>query len=102
LESAHTNQSGTYRLVASNSFGVVYSDEAVLTVRPNPPTIVWQPTNLTVFAGQRAEFDVARADGPESDIQWRRNDTNLPGATLPWLILSNTTAADAGDYTVVL
>lgn len=67
-----------------------------------PPTITAQPQDLTVTAGATAAFTVAASGTPTPSYQWRRQDTNLPGATLPTLTLTNVQLADAGDYSVLV
>ena len=67
-----------------------------------PPTIVTQPTNETIFAGQDARFSVlAAGDGPLS-YTWRKNGVTLPSENLNWLTLTNVQISDAGGYSVVI
>lgn len=66
------------------------------------PLITTQPVAATVTSGASAQFSVVAAGTPEPAYQWQRNGTAIAGATASTLSLTNTTAADAGDYTVVL
>jgi hypothetical protein len=65
------------------------------------PVITAQPGNLTLIAGQTASFTVAATGAPAPTYQWRKNGTNLSGATSATLTLINVAAADAGSYDLV-
>lgn len=66
------------------------------------PAITKQPEDLVVVAGGAAEFRVTATGNPAPSYQWRRQGTNLAGATLPMLTLSNVQPADAGEYSVLV
>ncbi len=66
-----------------------------------PPAITTQPAALTVAAGASATFSVAATGSPTPTYQWRRDGTNIAGATAATLTLNNLTTANAGTYTVV-
>ena len=67
-----------------------------------PPTFTLQPVGQTVAPGASVTFTAAANGLPPPAFQWRRNGTNINGATAPALTLSNVQASDAGDYTVVI
>jgi hypothetical protein len=74
---------------------------AVLTVLV-PLSIVTDLTNESVVVGGNATFQVgASGTGPLS-YQWLFNGTNLAGATVNPLVLSDLTAMQAGNYQVVV
>jgi len=102
LAGAQTAAAGGYSVVVTNSAGAVTSVVAALTVF-GPPSIVMQPTNLTVVAGATAGFQVtANGSGPLS-YQWFFNQTNaLAGATNTMLVVSNAQPANGGAYSVVV
>jgi len=54
-----------------------------------------------VTAGLTASFTVAATGTPAPTYQWRKNGTNLSGATSATLTLTNVSAADAGSYDVI-
>src|SRR5207244_4083060 len=60
-----------------------------------PPSIVAQPAAARVNEGGAALFAVTAAGNPILKYQWRRNGTNLPGATGASLILTNVQLAQA-------
>jgi hypothetical protein len=60
------------------------------------PSIVTQPSNVTVAAGQVAEFSVAANGSQPLSFQWQRNGTNISGATSASYSTPPTIAADNG------
>jgi len=66
------------------------------------PTITAQPTNKTVTAGTAASLSVAAYGLPDPTFQWRKNGTNISGATNTTLIIASTTLADNAAYSVVI
>ncbi len=66
------------------------------------PIIMNQPTGLTNNAGSTANFTVAAGALPLPTYRWRLGTTTLPGQTNATLSLSNISAGDAGNYTVVI
>ena len=69
---------------------------------PVPPTILTQPTNLTVTVNSTAVLAVVAGGSPPLNYQWSCNGTNLSGATNATLTLNNVTPAQAGSYVVVV
>jgi hypothetical protein len=67
-----------------------------------PPTITVQPVAQTVMAGSNATFSVTGSSSSAINYQWRRYGFALTGATSPTLLLTNASANQAGDYSVVL
>jgi len=101
LTNVQFSQQGNYSLMASNSFGVISSSNAMLTVQA-PPVIHVPPVSLVLGAGQDAIFSVVADGSPPLSFQWWRNGSPLPGATGPSLILTNIQAGDSGDYTLAI
>lgn len=66
-----------------------------------PPVLVAQPTGGSAPAGGQFAFTV-EATGEGLFYEWYRGETLLPDADGPTLNLSNLTAAEAGDYRVVI
>jgi pectin methylesterase-like acyl-CoA thioesterase len=66
------------------------------------PTITSQPTNQTVNAGATVTLSVAAVGLPQPTFQWLKNGTNVSGANSSTLTISGATAADSGNYTVVV
>ncbi len=102
LPAVSTADGGNYDCVASNSAGSATSTTATLTVNvPAAPSIVTQPTALRVKAGSSAFFAVS-CDPATASYQWRKDGTDLPGATGASLFLASIQPADAGSYSVHL
>lgn len=92
------------RCVVSNGFDpVAVSDAATLTVGATPSSFAFtlQPVDRTVAAGDSVTFAVATNSLTPPVYQWFHNGVRLPGETEPILVLSEVTAIDAGNYTVL-
>jgi hypothetical protein len=107
LASVSAAEVGSYSVVVSNTAGAVTSTAATLTVI-GAPVIVTQPISQTNNAGTTASLIVS-ATGTGLSYQWVRNGTvnlsnggNVSGATSSSLSLANVSAADAGNYSVVV
>jgi hypothetical protein len=105
ITSATTNNSGSYQLVATNSFGSATSTVAILSVG-FPPTFAVQPTNSTVLSGATAVLGATVTGSAPLAYQWRKNGTNLSngagisGATSNVLTLSSVTTNSGGNYSL--
>jgi len=80
-------------VVISNSAGTVTSNDAVLTVNP-PPVITTQPATQTVVPGAIATFSVTATGAGPLTYQWRKNGTNISGATAATYSTPPTTTID--------
>lgn len=90
-----------FSVALTNASGTVTSPSALLTVN-QPPAIITQPVGATVNAGQTATFTVAATGVPSPSFQWRKNGSNIPGATLASYTTPATVAADNGaQFSVV-
>jgi hypothetical protein len=67
---------------------------------PVPASIVAQPANQTVTAGQTATFTVGPSGTSPFGYQWIFKGTNIPGATAASLVLTNVQISQAGSYSV--
>src|SRR5207302_1668743 len=101
LTNVQAFDAGNYALLVSNPGGSVISSNAVLTVI-SPPVIFLQPQSVNVEPGETAFFLVGAAGSNPLSYQWRKYDTNLPGANASTLQLTNVQTSDAGPYTVVI
>jgi hypothetical protein len=77
-----------YRAVAVNATGSTTSSVATLSVAvPAPPSFTAQPSNVTIVAGQGAQFSVAVIGTPTPTLQWQLSTdsgaswSNITGAT---------------------
>ncbi|HEY9173736.1 MAG TPA: lamin tail domain-containing protein, partial [Verrucomicrobiae bacterium] len=62
-----------------------------------PPVFVQQPVNVAVTEGGTATFSVQLARTVGASYQWKRNGTNLPGATTSACALSPVRLSDSGS-----
>lgn len=67
-----------------------------------PPVIEAQPAGVNVYESQTATLNVVASGEAPLAYQWRMMGTNLPGATLPSLVLTNITSSKTGIFDVVI
>jgi hypothetical protein len=109
LSSVLASNGGAYDVVATG-FGSITSSPAIsLTVITNqPPTITGAPQSQTNNLSTIAAFSVTATGSGPLAYQWRKNGTNLSdggiisGASTSALTLAGVSAADAGNYDVVV
>ena len=93
---------GSFTVRVSNASGNVTSAPATLTVAStNGPVITNQPDSLNVGTGRRAVFSVT-ATGANLTYQWRKGGVPISGATSAVYAIAAASAADAGEYDVVV
>jgi hypothetical protein len=80
-----------------------------ITVLVQPaPTIIQQPQSLSLYPNQTASFVVQAQGNPPLGYRWRKGTTflsdnpNLTGSATTNLVIPLVSAADAGNYTVVV
>jgi hypothetical protein len=99
LMNVQSADAGVYDVIASNGAGSVTSLVAQLTVKL-PPTIVQQPKDQAATPGSSVQFDVVASGGGPYTYQWRKDSTDLAGATNAVLVLMNVQTNAAGSYSV--
>ncbi|MFN0012185.1 MAG: CARDB domain-containing protein [Phycisphaerales bacterium] len=100
---AFAEDAGTYDLVATGPCGnVATSNSALVTVVSGPPTITTQPTDASLCEGGSFALSVATGGGTPVQYQWRRNGSNIGGATAATYTVNNATVAASGQYDVVV
>lgn len=88
--------------VASSPGGSITVDNFTVDAQLTAPSITNHPVSINVGEGQSAEFSVVATGNPSPTYQWRKNGTNIGGATSNPYTLSNVQTSDAGDYDVVV
>ena len=94
-----------FNVVVSDPLGNTASTAATLTVTggSGAPSIIAQPVNQTVTAGQSATFSVTATGTAPLSYQWNKNGTASSGATSAAYTTPPTTTADNGaQFTVVV
>ena len=104
LSNVTAADAGSYTVTITNAYGTVTSDAAVVTVTTSaiPATIIGHPASLTVDAGQSATFSVSAYGSSPVSYQWKKDGSDIAGATSSSLAIDAATPADAGSYTVAL
>ena len=104
INNAQVSDSGSFDVVVSNGSGSATSNPATLTVNSSstPPTITSQPSSQTATAGQSVSFTVAATGSAPLAYQWRRNGSNIGGATNATLTFTATMADNGVQYSVVV
>ncbi len=109
VSQSQTNDTGSYWVTASNSFGLATSAVAMVTVFQVPVIITSQPTNQIVLAGSNATFKVVATGLVPPTYLWYSNGIALAnggrisGATSPTLTISGVQTNDNGAaYQVVV
>jgi hypothetical protein len=95
----------TYTLTAQGPGGSTISSVTMtVNAAPVPPSIVTQPTNLTVTEPNAAMFSVVAAGDAPLSYQWRRDGIDIPGATGTSYTLTPTSVAgdDGAGFDVVV
>jgi cyclophilin family peptidyl-prolyl cis-trans isomerase len=93
--------STTITVRATDTDGKFAEGTMTVTVTATAPGIALQPAGAIVDAGSTVALTVG-ATGAPLTYQWRKDGTNLAGATNETLILENITAVQAGIYSVVV
>jgi pectate lyase len=104
ITNAQLMDDGGYSVVVSNTYGVVTSSVAQLTVStPDMPSIITQPQDTTVLPGDTAIFTVEAGGSEPLSYQWYYNtNTLVNGATDSTLTLTNVQPGQAGVYSVIV
>jgi hypothetical protein len=103
LASVQSSQAGNYRVIVQNTAGSATSDEAVLAIAQSTnPIIMMQPRSYTVIVGTDVPLKVTALSAPPTTYQWRKNGTDIPGATGSVLLLQNVIPSDGATYQVLV
>lgn len=66
------------------------------------PVIIRQPSSLGLFVGQIATFTVKAISSDAMSYQWRKNGTNISGATASTYVIGSVQTTDQASYDVVV
>lgn len=100
ITAAALADAGLYRVVVSNTYGSVPSNQARLSVVP-PPVITRQPISITANEAANVTLSVV-ATGSNLSYQWRHGSTSIGGANKAQLTLGGVAEANIGEYSVVI
>jgi hypothetical protein len=106
-----TTNSGSYTVIVSNTYGVVTSQVAVLTVTESPvaPFVPGYAVQyVTNFIGNNQAFSARAVGTPPLTYQWYYNSTPLSdngtysGSTNATLTIANLALANSGSYSLMI
>ncbi|HET9863612.1 MAG TPA: immunoglobulin domain-containing protein [Steroidobacteraceae bacterium] len=105
LDGVTFTNAGSYSVAVSNAAGNATSNAAVLTVTDGipeaiAPSIVTQPSDVSVNVGQTATFAVGVAGTGPFTFQWLRDGAPVSGATSAVLTFNSAALPNAGTYSV--
>lgn len=94
---------GNYSVVITGPYGAVTSSIVSLVLASNPPSILAQPTNQTIYLNSNAIVNVLATGTQPRQYLWYQNGTNLvQNSTNAPLILSQVSPINQGTYFVVI
>lgn len=102
LTNAQPDDAGAYSVVVSNGLGSVTNALPAILTLSAPPSITMQAMSQTVVMGNSATFSVTATGTPPLAYQWRKDGTNLTGATSSTLTIDHLQPGNAGGYSVVV
>lgn len=100
ITNATTANAGSYDVVVTGSCNAITTTPVSIVVNV-PAAIATQPTNQATCTGSATTFSVS-ATGTGLTYQWLFNGAAISGATNPTYTISNTVAANAGNYSVTV
>ncbi|GIV55367.1 MAG: hypothetical protein KatS3mg040_0135 [Candidatus Kapaibacterium sp.] len=90
-----------YRIRLSDASDNTISSTTQNLTLAAPTSITAHPQNASACEGGTVSFSVT-ASGSNLSYRWRRNGTDVPGATAATLTIANVTQAQAGSYDCVV
>jgi hypothetical protein len=99
ISNAQEGDQGLYLCTVSNSVGSEDSGFGQVTV-DEAPSISSHPSSQTIDEGDNVTFNVTASGDGSLSYQWRKDGTNIGGATSTSYTINNATPADDGDYDV--
>ena len=86
-------------LVGPSSVDITLPTCLVITAAPTPPSIISQPTNVSVAQGALSMLSVTATGTLDLQYQWKQNGVDIPGAIFSSYV-RYAQGSDAGNYTV--
>lgn len=100
--SSTTADAGSYTVTVSNGVGTAVTSDAAMLSLNTAPVITTDPASQTINEGQPVSFTVVASGTSPLAYQWFKGQDPISGATAATYMISVTTAADAGSYSVVV
>ncbi|MDP3069729.1 MAG: hypothetical protein Q8N18_05540 [Opitutaceae bacterium] len=102
IDEATARDTGSYSVVAANDAGASAASVTVTVRQPAAPFVTIQPRSQSALVGQAVTLNFAATGSFPRTHQWRKDGTDIPGATAATFTRSGLSLADAGSYTVVV
>jgi hypothetical protein len=102
IPSAQPADAGDYTVRVSNAAGSIISSPAAVLTVVVPPSIITQPPDVSVAAGETIRISVEVSGTAPLEFEWQFNGRTIPGATSQELVLNNASADNAGSYRVFI
>lgn len=90
-------QSGTYYFRARTALDCWGPESSITVTQSASFVITTQPQNVTTCTGNSASFTVVTTPNTGLTYQWRKGDTDIPGANSATYTIPSVTIANAGD-----
>jgi alpha-tubulin suppressor-like RCC1 family protein len=91
-----------YSVTTSVTFDLAGNETSQAGGNNSAPTILAQPQNEVVSPNDSASFSVVVSSSLPVSYQWKFNGTAINGATADTLVIPSVSAANAGNYSVVV
>jgi len=101
IASVLASSAGSYLARVTNIAGYADSSAATLTVQV-PPEISVQPSSISRADGQSASFSVTATGDAPLTYQWKKDSTDISGATSSTYSIAAVVPTNAGSYLVHL
>lgn|GEM_PF-2165501 len=104
IAAAQASDAASYTVVVTNTMGSATSTAAVLTVSAasSAPIITVQPQSRSVAPGGNVTLSVTATGSSPLTYQWYAGSSPVSGANQATYSISNASASDAADYSVVV
>jgi hypothetical protein len=102
IDYLRNEDAGTYDVYALNSGGVAFSSAAQVLIAESPYIISAPPAVYGTNGGSNVTFTVAAGGSAPLSYQWKRDGVDIPGATVPTLVLTNLVLTDSAYYTLTV
>ena len=96
---AASDNNAMLQVNVSNSAGNAVSNIVTLNVNA-APSLSAQPSSQTVLQGASVTFSASVSQGSSLTYQWKKNGTNISGATSSSYTIASAQTSDAGSYSV--
>jgi hypothetical protein len=101
ISSVSSGDAGTYYVKVSGSCGSPAVSAQASIIVCSVPVITLNPQNVTGEAGSTVSFSV-NASGTGLTYQWRKDGSNIAGATSETCRISNIQSSNEGSYSVIV